>query len=155
MATKSTGTKVIKKEDVVKKAEAVVAAGEKKVEEVKAAAEKKIAEMKATEAKVTEDKASKEKAEVKKTVVKKAAAKKETVKKAVAKKDIKVNAFVEYYGKQVEERTVIANVKKAWTKSGKKVGDIKTLDLYIKPEENAAYYVINGTNAGAVALYQE
>lgn len=139
MATKSTGTKVTKKEDVVKKAEAVVAAGEKK-----------IAEMKATEAKVTEDKAGKEKAEVKK-----AAAKKETVKKAVAKKDIKVNAFVEYYGKQVEEKTVIANVKKAWTKSGKKVGDIKTLDLYIKPEENAAYYVINGTNAGAVALYQE
>ena len=139
MATKSTGTKVTKKEDVVKKAEAVVAAGEKK-----------IAEMKATEAKVTEDKAGKEKAEVKK-----AAAKKETVKKAVAKKDIKVNAFVEYYGKQVEEKTVIANVKKAWTKSGKKVGDIKTLDLYIKPEENAAYYVINGTNAGSVALYQE
>ena len=139
MATKSTGTKVTKKEDVVKKAEAVVAAGEKK-----------IAEMKATEAKVTEDKAGKEKAEVKK-----AAAKKETVKKAVAKKDIKVNAFVDYYGKQVEEKTVIANVKKAWTKSGKKVGDIKTLDLYIKPEENAAYYVINGTNAGAVALYQE
>lgn len=138
MATKSTGTKVTKKEDVVKKEEAVVAADEK-----------------ATEAKVTEDKAGKEKAEVKKTVVKKAAAKKETVKKAVAKKDIKVNAFVEYYGKQVEEKTVIANVKKAWTKSGKKVGDIKTLDLYIKPEENAAYYVINGTNAGAVALYQE
>ena len=138
MATKSTGTKVTKKEDVVKKEEAVVAADEK-----------------ATEAKVTEDKAGKEKAEVKKTVLKKAAAKKETVKKAVAKKDIKVNAFVEYYGKQVEEKTVIANVKKAWTKSGKKVGDIKTLDLYIKPEENAAYYVINGTNAGAVALYQE
>ena len=41
-------------------------------------------------------------------------------------------------------------VKKAWTKSGKKVGDIKEMDLYIKPEENAVYYVINGTETGAV-----
>ena len=65
-----------------------------------------------------------------------------TVKKA-AKKDIKVKAFVEYYGKQVEEKDIIARVKKAWTKSGKKVGDIKEMDLYIKPEENAVYYVIN------------
>lgn len=72
-----------------------------------------------------------------------------TVKKA-AKKDIKIKAFVEYYGKQVEEKDIIARVKKAWTKSGKKVGDIKEMDLYIKPEENAVYYVINGTETGAV-----
>ena len=72
-----------------------------------------------------------------------------TVKKA-AKKDIKVKAFVEYYGKQVEEKDIIARVKKAWTKSGKKVVDIKEMDLYIKPEENAVYYVINGTETGAV-----
>ena len=72
-----------------------------------------------------------------------------TVKKA-AKKDIKVKAFVEYYGKQVEEKDIIARVKKAWTKSGKKVGDIKEMDLYIKPEENAVYYVINGSETGAV-----
>lgn len=72
-----------------------------------------------------------------------------TVKKA-AKKDIKVKAFVEYYGKQVEEKDIIARVKKAWTKFGKKVGDIKEMDLYIKPEENAVYYVINGTETGAV-----
>ena len=72
-----------------------------------------------------------------------------TVKKA-AKKDFKVKAVVEYYGKQVEEKDIIARVKKAWTKSGKKVGDIKEMDLYIKPEENAVYYVINGTETGSV-----
>ena len=74
-----------------------------------------------------------------------------TVKKAT-KKEIKVKAFVEYYGKQVEEKDMIARVKKAWTRSGKKVGDIKEMDLYIKPEENAVYYVINGTETGAVAF---
>ena len=51
-----------------------------------------------------------------------------TVKKA-AKKDIKIKAFVEYYGKQVEEKDIIARVKKAWTRSGKKVGDIKECGL--------------------------
>lgn len=61
-----------------------------------------------------------------------------------------LKAFVEYYGKQVEEKDIIARVKKAWTRSGKKVGDIKEMDLYIKPEENAVYYVINGTETGAV-----
>ena len=58
--------------------------------------------------------------------------------------------LIEYYGKQVEEKDIIARVKKAWTRSGKKVGDIKEMDLYIKPEENAVYYVINGTETGAV-----
>lgn len=81
-----------------------------------------------------------------------ATAKKPASKKTTAKKDMKVNAYVEFFGKQVEEKTIIADVKKAWTKSGKKVGDIKTLDLYIKPEESAAYYVINGTESGSVAI---
>ena len=83
----------------------------------------------------------------------KAAAKKTTAKKTTAKKDIKVNAIVEYYGQQMDEKTIVANVKKAWTKSGRKVGEIKTMDLYIKPEESAVYYVINGVDTGAVALF--
>lgn len=85
------------------------------------------------------------KAEVKKPVVKKPA-----VKKPVAKKAVKTSVIVEYYGKQVEEKTMIANVKKAWTKKGKRVGDIKTIELYVKPEENAVYYVINGTETGGI-----
>ena len=56
------------------------------------------------------------------------------------------------YGKQVDEKDIIADVKKAWTKSGKKVGDIKSIELYIKPEEAAVYYVINKTETGAVAF---
>lgn len=59
---------------------------------------------------------------------------------------------VEYYGKQVEEKGIIASVKKAWISTGKKVGDIKSMDLYIKPEEGAVYYVIDGTETGAVAF---
>jgi len=58
--------------------------------------------------------------------------------------------FVEYQGKQVEDKAILASVKKAWTEAGNKVGDMKTVELYIKPEENAVYYVINGTETGKV-----
>ena len=51
------------------------------------------------------------------------------------------------------EKTVGENMKRL----GNKVlfhhygeGYIKEMDLYIKPEENAVYYVINGSETGAV-----
>ena len=63
---------------------------------------------------------------------------------------MKTNIFVEYYGKQLEDKAIVATVKKVWTDAGHKVGDIKTMDLYIKPEEAAVYYVINKTESGKV-----
>ncbi len=63
---------------------------------------------------------------------------------------MKMKTFVEYNGKQVEEKELIANVKKVWVEAGNKVGDIKTLDLYIKPEEAAVYYVINEKESGSI-----
>lgn len=64
----------------------------------------------------------------------------------------KTSMFVEYQGKQVEDKAILAAVKKAWTEAGNKVGDMKTVELYIKPEETAVYYVINGTETGKVEL---
>ena len=104
----------------------------------------------AAEVKPAAKKAVKETKAAAKTVVEetKKAAKKATTRRS--KKDMKVNAYVEYYGKQVHENTMIADVKKAWTKSGHKIGEIKTMDLYIKPEESKVYYVINETESGSV-----
>ena len=62
----------------------------------------------------------------------------------------KTSMFVEYKGKQVEDKAILAAVKKAWTEAGNKVGDMKTVELYIKPEETAVYYVINETETGKV-----
>ena len=37
------------------------------------------------------------------------------------------------------------NVKTAWAaETGKKESDIKDVQIYVKPEESAAYYVVNG-----------
>ena len=92
------------------------------------------------------------KAEAPKAETKKAEEpKKETAKKAPAKrtaaKDIKTSVVVQFAGKEVAEKDLIAAVKKAYTKKGNKVGDIKTIEIYVKPEESAAYYVVNGVGA--------
>lgn len=139
MATKK-GTTVTKKTGTVKaspvKAETV------KTEPVKSSTPEKVVEKPEEKTTTAANTTSEKKATVKKT----------TAKKTVAKKEMKVRAVVEYCGKQVEEKDMIANVKKAWTKSGRKVGDIKSMELYIKPEEAAVYYVINGTDTGSVTF---
>ena len=77
------------------------------------------------------------------------ATKKETT-TITKEKSKKTTLYVEYLGKQVEEKEMIATVKKVWTSAGNKVGDIKTLELYVKPEDGAVYYVINNTESGKI-----
>lgn len=106
----------------------------------------------ATEATETKEVKAEAKAEAPKAEAKKAEEpKKETAKKAPAKrtaaKDIKTSVVVQFAGKEVTEKDLIAAVKKAYTKKGNKVGDIKTIEIYVKPEESAAYYVVNGVGA--------
>lgn len=132
-AEKTVETKV---EDVKKAVEA-------KAEEVKKAAEKKTAEVKkATAEKVEEVK----KAAEKKTTEKKAAPKK------TAKKEIKTEVVLQYGEKEVNTKDMVAAVKKEWTKAKHKVSDIKSMELYVKPEDYAVYYVINGDTTGKIWL---
>lgn len=109
-------------------------------------------EVKAAEAAETKAVKAEAKAEAPKTEAKKAEEpKKETAKKTPAKrttaKDIKTSVVVQFAGREVTEKDLIAAVKKAYTKKGNKVGDIKTIEIYVKPEESAAYYVVNGVGA--------
>lgn len=50
---------------------------------------------------------------------------------------------VEFAGKQIMARDVLKKAEEAYLAAHKGVG-IKTLELYISPEQNAAYYVVNG-----------
>ena len=130
MATKKTSAKAEKAAETVvaaakeKAAEAVVAA-----EEIKAAAEKTAKEVK--------------KAAVKKADEVKTAAKKRTVKKAA---EPKCTVTIEFAGRQVAAKEVVAKAKAAFEAAHEGV-EVKTLELYIKPEENVAYYVVNGEGA--------
>ena len=67
------------------------------------------------------------------------------------KKTLKTSIVVQSSGREITDKEIIASVKKAWTEeTGKKVGDMETLTLYVKAEEAAVYYVVNGTDTGKV-----
>lgn len=81
----------------------------------------------------------------KKAPVKRAAAKKAAASTAAAKKaEAKETVYIQFAGAEYNLDEIRANVKKAWMdETGKKESDIKDVQIYVKPEEHAAYYVVN------------
>ena len=145
MATKKTTAPAAKVETkVAAKVEAPVKEVEVKVEAVKAEPVKEVKE----EVK----KAPAKKAAAKAETVKKETVKKETVKKETAKKSVEPAVVVQFGGQEVDMATVIENAKKAFEAEGNKVSSIKEIQIYVKPEEYAAYYVINGVS-GRINLF--
>lgn len=65
---------------------------------------------------------------------------------------MKTNLFVEYEGKSIDEKELYRKIKEQWVEEGKKVKDLLTISLYLKPEENAAYYVINDSLSGKIFI---
>mgnify|MGYP007091230324 CR=1 FL=1 len=74
---------------------------------------------------------------------------KASAKKAAAKKTDapKVSLTLQYLGKELTQEAMVEAVKAQWTGA-----DIKTLALYVKPEDNAVYYVVNGESTGKIEL---
>ncbi len=96
-------------------------------------------------------KAPAKKAEVKEEA-KKAPAKKATPAKA-AKAEIKTALYVQFAGNEATEADIIDKVKAAYVAEGHKESAIKEINLYVKPEEYAVYYVINDKAIGKVDLF--
>ena len=67
---------------------------------------------------------------------------------------MKTAFYVESYGRQVEEKALIAKIKEIWVAEGNKIKDIKDLNIYAKPEDDACYYTINGDFSGHIKLYE-
>ena len=80
--------------------------------------------------------------------------KKAPVKKAASKKaELKTEMFLQFAGKEYTDKEIFDKIKYVWSKVLKnKVGDMKDVKIYLKPEESAAYYVINGDTTGKVDL---
>ena len=113
----------------------------------KAAAEKTVAETtaKKTTAKTTETKTTAAKTTAaKKTTTRTAAAK---TKKAAA---VKENISIQFAGKEYTTEQLVKIAKDVWEFDlAKDPADFKEVQLYVKPEEAKAYYVINGTETGS------
>ena len=111
-----------------------------------APAEKKEAEKKPVEKKPVEKKPIEKKPAEKKPVEKKPVAKAEkpAVKKASAKAE---KLVIQFADKEYDYADIIEKCKAAYKGDTKK--QIKTIDVYVKPEESKAYYVVNGKAEGA------
>lgn len=134
---------------VEKTAEAAVKVEAPKTESVKA-------EDKATTPEkpvMTEDKKAKS-AAVKKETVKKDTAKKETVKKEPAKKEeLKTGLHIQFADQSITQDDLIKIAKDVWKYDlNQKTGDLKTIELYVKPEERRAYYVMNNEFTGSFGI---
>ena len=130
------------------------------------AADTKTVEVKTTPAASVEEtkKAPAKKTTAKKTTAKKAPAKKtaaakkattaKTTTKAPAKKAaIKETLHVQFAGKSYTTEDLVKIAKDVWKYDLKqKVGDFKSVELYVKPEEQVVYYVINGEVSGSFAI---
>ena len=67
-------------------------------------------------------------------------------------KEAKTSFYLQYMGKEISTEEITQKVHEAWKTLGKNVDEIKTLNVYLKPEEAAAYYVINEETTGKVAI---
>ena len=135
-AKKATEKKPVK-EAAVKKTEDIAA----KLSEVKSDLEEKKGEVKAVVEEVKAETA-------KKKPGRKPAAK--TTRKTAAKKTLKKELFFQFDGKQVDEETLVARITEDVKSQNVEIKDLK---MYLKPEDNACYYVANGNLAGKVDLY--
>lgn len=137
---KVTTKETLKAVEAVETVETAAEVKEEKVVDTKV--EKSAEPVKAVEAATTEKVENAEEAA-------KAEAPVDAVKKAPAKKAaIKEEFFLQFGGNEVSQADVIKKVKENWTKvQKKKIKDIKTISVYLQPENGCAYYVINGEGA--------
>ena len=94
------------------------------------------------------------KAEVKKPAAKKETAKKETAKKPAAKKaELKSEISVQFGGKSYSQEDLLKIAKDVWKYDLKqKAADLTRIELYVKPEENMVYYVMNKETTGSFCI---
>lgn len=118
-----------------------------KPETVKAVTSAPKAEAKAPAAEAPKAEAKKEpatKAVKKPKTAKAETAKKPAAKRTVKKADQKSNIYVQFSGKSYSQEELIKMAQDVWKYDLKqKVRELATIELYVKPEENKVYYVMN------------
>ena len=115
------------------------------------------AEEKAVEAEAAakaEEKPAAKKTAAKKTTTAKAAAEKKAPAKRTAKAAaVKAEVNVQFAGKEYTTERLVEIAKDVWQYDlGNAPEEFKSVVLYVKPEESAVYYVINGTTSGSFGI---
>ncbi len=136
-AAKKAETEAAPKKTAAKKAE--TEAAPKKTAAKKTAAENA---PKKTAAKKAEAEAAPKRTAAKRTAAPKAE-KAPAARKAAAKKEADATVYIQFVGQEIAAKNILEAAKKAFAEANEGV-EIKTIELYVKPEEGAAYYVVNG-----------
>ncbi len=83
----------------------------------------------------------------------KTTAKKTTSSRTAKKAEKKEDVILQFGGREINDKDLVARVNEIWTQDfGKKAADLKSLRIYVKPEEYTAYYVINDDVTGSFDL---
>jgi hypothetical protein len=62
--------------------------------------------------------------------------------------NMKTEFYVECDGRQVNLQDLEDTAKSTWRNEGKKMKDLRTLQIYYKPQEQRYYLVFNGESKG-------
>lgn len=67
--------------------------------------------------------------------------------------DLKAHIYLQYMGKEFSTADIMKQIKHIWTKElGRQPEELRSVNVYLKPEEFAAYYVINAEVNGKISL---
>lgn len=125
-------------EEAKKKAEPVIEEAKKRAKPVLEGAKKKAGPA-ADAAKKQADKAVKQAKKTTKSVA-------DAFSEATAKSEI----FIQYGDYEIKTEDMVKRVREAYVAEGHKSADIREVQIYIKPSDNCAYYVINHRDTGKV-----
>lgn len=63
-----------------------------------------------------------------------------------------MNFYVQWNGKEYCQADITEKIKEQWKAEGNTEESLETLSIYLKPEEERAYYVANGSVQGCIKL---
>lgn len=65
---------------------------------------------------------------------------------------MKTQIFIEHNQSKLGNKEICDRVKNLWVEAGNKIKEITSLNIYIKPEDNMIYYVVNDDFTGSIPL---
>lgn len=157
MAKKKDAKKEATKKDTAKKGSSKKEVTSVSVDFVKPAARLAAAKLPAVEKPIGRSAVRAKKPKVMKEVEKEVVKEVEVIKevevvKEVEKKIIIPYICLQYLGGESDVNEIVEKAKSVWQENNHSGEEFVSIDLYVKPEDNAAYYVINGTDTGKVDL---
>lgn len=143
---------------IVEKAKPYVEKAEPYIDEIKTKAEPYIDDIKTKAEPVIDDIKTKAEPVLKKAKQGTAKAKdvannvKKDISKASARRNCKEEVFVQYAAHEVRTSDIVKAAKADYIAKGHAESDIKEIQVYIKPSDNAAYYVVNHAETGKIGF---